>query len=963
MPARRNTIPSLEDSFSRLADSLKNGVTTPTGIQSVGPGEGFALQSAGGGEIFWDYEEAKSFSDRIDAGAAAIELGRLDLDQARLDLDAAAVRISSAESELTSLDSALTTAQSTISSTVQGLSSLETAVGDVSSAVTAADQKAAAAQAAATAAQADSSQAMSQYDALRVKLDAALAAKPGLLEDSGVELPEKWQGSYGAAVIVSSAARSGSRVLNLPWENTAPPPLKLVHAYSKQDITVVKDHVYRLTAYLYSSGPVASDAAMNFLLRRGAAGTNTYIGNTTVTPLTAVGVTQGAWRVVQVDWTAPESYDVQFGIQARSLTSNLYVDDFQVVDSTQEAALQVAVEDARQKAQDAAAKALAAMTAAGQAQASADGKSTVTSTVNTPSGVGLVVGDLHFQMSSLGSGGAVVRQWRWNGTVWVETKIGSEAIAALDVGKLTGVFANISQHLQAGSIGADKLLIGLGDNLAPDPEFRTPQAWNMPEWVKPTEAGYRNNGVLEIPPGTTQRGAYMSTHGALPASRRVRFSVWVKSSKALPVGGIRVFVRAYLADGSWVFGTPTYVGLDTAIPAGEWGQMRGEFSAPEAGATFILGLFAHTSATGTVKFSSFQANALTEGALIVNGSITGREIDAASVSAKVVSAMTLEARKGIFTDGLTAVDSNLLGTTVADSLKTNKLVARDVVAAGTVDLAQLNVTGTMSAEIARFMDTTAKRLIVTDDAILNRATIVKSLVTPELISDKIQAQTVGAKLMSANALESVSSHGTVRMNSAGLFAWDAAGELTVSLGTGYNFLTGDLQTAVSGTRARISTRDILSAIDFFAGGQADHGGMWYQGGTTKAMTLGAMPDDGFDPKTSASMTFWGKTRSVSINAMMGNSPGHQHGYFSWGGSGIPANGSSGEVWRQYYSPLAPGSKVFLYFQAETRSGARVIVTQTSVDDEGFSFVVNNLSNFNTGLIYIWWTAVARTRWW
>lgn len=170
--------------------------------------------------------------------------------------------------------------------------------------------------------------------------------------------------------------------------------------------------------------------------------------------------------------------------------------------------------------------------------------------------------------------------------------------------------------------------------------------------------------------------------------------------------------------------------------------------------------------------------------------------DGSGLAQKVAKFLTVSAMTGVFTKSLTAADAKLLGQTVADSFTANKVAARDIIATGTVDLAQLNVTGPMSASIIKASDisarrafftegltaenatllgqtvadnlvvsdtfaarvvnamsTNTKRLVVTDDAILNRATIVQSLVTPELIAAKVDARYLRADAISTANLE------------------------------------------------------------------------------------------------------------------------------------------------------------------------------------------------------------------
>lgn len=78
-----------------------------------------------------------------------------------------------------------------------------------------------------------------------------------------------------------------------------------------------------------------------------------------------------------------------------------------------------------------------------------------------------------FRVSSFGSGGQVVSQWRWNGTVWVSTILSSAVLAKIDIG--AGTFGSLDGvRLKAGSVQADRVAVGLAGNLLPDPLFTNP---------------------------------------------------------------------------------------------------------------------------------------------------------------------------------------------------------------------------------------------------------------------------------------------------------------------------------------------------------------------------------------------------------------------------------------------------------------------------------------------------------
>lgn len=255
--------------------------------------------------------------------------------------------------------------------------------------------------------------------------------------------------------------------------------------------------------------------------------------------------------------------------------------------------------------------------------------------------------------------------------------------------------------------------------------------------------------------------------------------------------------------------------------------------------------------------------------------------DGSGLAAKVAGFLTISAMTGVFTKSLTAQDSTLLGETVAESINiTGTLRGRDAILDGTVDVAQLNVTGEMSAKIistatlqarqgfftdgltaqdAALLGTTVaenlvvtdafsarvvnamtaqtKQLVVTDDAILNKATVITSLVTPELITQKADIEVLAAKIITSGGLQtSAASNRGVKIDNAGIRAWDDTGAQTVQINGRSNYLVGSLSTAPDKQRVRIRSTGTLAAIDFFASNNTDdHLGIWYDSPDTNVL--------------------------------------------------------------------------------------------------------------------------------
>lgn len=862
-----NLKPTLADQVKWLLDQANKTHTVPHGVKTVNPGEGLQLLNEDGSEIFWDWSTADRWRADIDAGAAAVEQGKLDLAQARADLDAAQGRIDNAtlvveaaqvtaEAAKVTAESAaqrLTTVDTRLTATAGELTSLKGTVGQVQSLATSADQRASSAVATANSAAGSAKTAMDQYSSLNDKLTAALAANPGLITDSSFELVEQWDPAYGAKIEPSSLARSGGNVLRLPWQNTNTAAGKPIHAYSRQAVDIVQGHKYRLTAYL--RGAQGDTATGNFVIRTSE---RIYLASTGFQNLNESGVNGTGWVMFQADWEAKATASVNIGFQARNLTDDLLVDDLQGVDATAEASLQLAVADAKRAAEDAAAKAVEAQRVAGMAQTAANGKNTITTTTAAPSQVGLTVGDTHMRVTSLSAGGLITGQWRWDGSKWVDQRIDGQFIANLDVGKLTGVFADFSQHVRAGSIYADLLSVGVGQNLVPNGGGEAREGWEA--FGHNTSGPSSNNGFAGSFWIQGRKNLVSAGFPVTPGEY-----AWNVSVKGQHTGG-RVYIQLICTDrAGGTTGSP-YLVSNALIPnSSNWSDFSGDKLTIPPGTVKAKWMIYAQHPNGTVDetkyqfFTGFRLAQLVKGDIVANGTIKGTHIEGQSVaaevakfikvkaesvevteelSARIARLMTAEIKNLVVTESAILQHSVLLGTTVAEQINlTGPLIGRDAIFDGTVDLAQLNVTGVMSAEIVRMMDATAKRLVVTEDAILNRATVVQDLVTGKLISEKAEIGDLAARMVTGGFIQTATAvNRGVKIDSSGIRAWDSSGRQTMSINGTSNYLTGEFSTASSGQRVKISNNSSIAAVDLYASRSTDdHVGIWYDSPDTNVL--------------------------------------------------------------------------------------------------------------------------------
>ena len=566
--------------------------------------------------------------------------------------------------------------------------------------------------------------------------------------------------------------------------------------------------------------------------------------------------------------------------------------------------LEGTVGDVSAKAEASELKALEALNRAGTAQAAADGKTTITRAVEPrTTQPGTAVGDTHFTMSSMGGGGQVTRQQRWDGSTWQDEALSHQVISSVDLGKATvGELDGIM--VKARTIGVNQLTVGLAGNLIVDPNFNDPtvSSWRLGDrwqWVTDgTERCFR-----AVADGSN---ANMSLNGG--ASREPSLPVTAGTTYALELdasGYLWVYLRVRYANGAvetpgssiqYSTGTTARRRATFVVKPDEYTHANAAGTKPVAVTVYVRQPSNAPAGSVTALYSARFAPR-TGTVLIEDGAITGDKVEASTVSGAVGQFLKVEAASGTFTDSLTGRNARLLGETVAESINiTGKLRGRDAILSGTVDIGQLNVTGEMSAKIistatlqarqgfftdgltaqdAALLGTTVaeklvvtdtfsarvvnamtaqtKQLVVTDDAILNRATIITSLVTPELITQKADIGALAANMITSGYLQtSATANRGVKIDNMGIRAWDTTGRQTLQLNGADNLVQGTFQTGTTGSRIKIDAVDTTAFMDLYGNsGGLDHGTIYYDaavpGKTDASLTLTAIKDYSSNP--------------------------------------------------------------------------------------------------------------------
>lgn len=217
--------------------------------------------------------------------------------------------------------------------------------------------------------------------------------------------------------------------------------------------------------------------------------------------------------------------------------------------------------------------------------------------------------------------------------------------------------------------------------------------------------------------------------------KEYRFSVWVKSSSL----GSKFSIQFLTNNASY----SPYMAVNQEAPESNWKEFVSSWT-PAAGVTEVTGIVVsanQSAGTGTQTFGAFTLAERVDGVLIKDGTVTAPKIKVTdTLSAQIVDAMSVEAKKLVVTGDTILNRLDVLGPAIVDDLNVRgTLKGRNAIFKGTIDVEQLNVTTKMVAEMVAAMSIDAKRLIVTEDAIMNRVTVIDRIVAPKI--DALETRT------------------------------------------------------------------------------------------------------------------------------------------------------------------------------------------------------------------------------
>lgn len=300
-----------------------------------------------------------------------------------------------------------------------------------------------------------------------------------------------------------------------------------------------------------------------------------------------------------------------------------------------------------------------------------------------------------------------------------------------------------------------------------------------------------------------------------------------------------------------------------------------------------------------------------------------------------------------------------IGDTAAAQINDRRLiVGRDAVVPGTLDVAQLNVTEQMSAQMVSAMSMESKKLVVTEDAIMNRVTVIQDIVTPTLVAQRVSSALVTGSVLQTSPLDNTG----VKISNEGYKAYDNAGRLSVNLDGKANRIVGTLSTsAESGAGVNLVQADNLAGMEIYPGKASsitpnNHASIWYDAysrGSMQGLVIAATRESAVvnsDPQIylrpgPSGIDFQGRFSGQGSAMKTGTQMG----------SSVPKDG----WWIMKITFLEPmHSQPAISITPITDNNVECAISFTKVTQYGFEAGVVNKSNRDSGNATLRWIAMA-----
>lgn len=186
--------------------------------------------------------------------------------------------------------------------------------------------------------------------------DAAVAAQEAaqtgtVLIESDMEDAAVWTPSYGSWIYGdTSRARSGTKMLRLPANNSNTALGKPAHAYLRKPVSVTSGKQYMIRAWVRSLGTVGDDDFFRVMIGTLSGTSVTYLAATNKVMTKAAGMNPNTWVRLEAPWTATTTAtNLVIGPQAGFMDSDVLVEDIHVADITDPADLTAQVAAAREE--------------------------------------------------------------------------------------------------------------------------------------------------------------------------------------------------------------------------------------------------------------------------------------------------------------------------------------------------------------------------------------------------------------------------------------------------------------------------------------------------------------------------------------------------------------------------------------------------------------------------------------
>lgn len=262
--------------------------------------------------------------------------------------------------------------------------------------------------------------------------------------------------------------------------------------------------------------------------------------------------------------------------------------------------------------------------------------------------------DVWQQWTTLDEGGTIVAAWVHDGARWVERDTAEVYVPRINIGE--GTFGElVGSRLSAGSVTADKMLIGAGDELVDNPFFdNSGKSWGNADYTQEAALPGRSVGVrLDIPSsgsatvyGPAKVG---SKRVSVEAGQAYEASAWLRRTDGDVDNISSVHVRVYVYNESGSLTNLAAVWRDPAtFPVGEWVKVSGQIETPLDSVECYPRPTLYTtgdwsSASAGWDLGGVSVRKASGATLIEDGAITTDKILANAITAGKIAALAVEA--------------------------------------------------------------------------------------------------------------------------------------------------------------------------------------------------------------------------------------------------------------------------------------------------------------------------------